>query len=139
MTFGLVTFSLSVLIVIHDRSRRSAESFSFSKVKGGNIEGIILVLFVYWWVIGVGYITRVDGVAYVANNIYFSAWLSLFSCIYTLNEWSASKDILSIAELTGLSATLKSWWILFLSSLVVRSTVSRPPPIFLKSGYSVLS
>ena len=70
----------------------------------------------------VAYQTTADGIAYVANNIYFSAWLSLFSTVYTLNEWSASKDILSIAELTGLSATLKSWYVLFLSSLVVMGT-----------------
>jgi hypothetical protein len=58
----------------------------------------------------------------VANNIYFSSWLALFSCLYTLDKWSASKDILSIAELTCLSATLKSWYILFLSSVVVLGT-----------------
>ena len=95
-----------------------------------------------------GYQTRADGIAYLANNIYFSSWLALgryvksctihsnhfcnafsndpnflyISCINTLNEWSASKDILSIAELTGLSATLKSWYVVFLSSLVVLGT-----------------
>ena len=68
------------------------------------------------------YITKVDGIAYVANNIYYTAWLCLFSSIYTLNKWSASKDILSISELTGLSSTLKSWYLVFLSSLVVLGT-----------------
>lgn len=63
-----------------------------------------------------------NGIAYVANNIYFTAWLSLIACLYTLNEWSASKDILSIAELTGLSTTLKSWYLLCLSSIVVLGT-----------------
>ena len=72
--------------------------------------------------ISVGYITRVAGIAYVANNIYFSSWLSLGACIFTLNEWSTEKDILSIAEITGLSATLKSWWLLNLSSMVVLGT-----------------
>ena len=70
----------------------------------------------------VGFLTQVNGIAYVANNIYFSSWLTLFSCIYTLNKWSTSKDILSIAELTGVSATLKSWYVLFVSSLVVLGT-----------------
>ena len=120
MTFGLVTFSLAVLIVVHDRSQKCMDTFHFTKAKDGYVEGMTLVLCVLWWIVGVGYITRSAGIAYVANNIYFSAWLSLFSCIYTLNEWSASKDILSIAELTGLSATLKSWWLLCLTSLVVR-------------------
>ena len=68
------------------------------------------------------YITKVDGIAYVANNIYYTAWLCLFSSIYTLNKWSASKDILSISELTGLSSTLKSWYVVFFSSLVVLGT-----------------
>jgi hypothetical protein len=58
----------------------------------------------------------------VANNIYFTAWGSLVACIYTLNEWSASKDILCIAELTGISTTLKSWYLLALSSIVVLGT-----------------
>jgi hypothetical protein len=76
----------------------------------------------YHYHTSVGCITRVNGIAYVANNIYFTAWGALSSCIYTLNEWSASKDILCIAELTGLSATLKSWYLLFLSSIVVLGT-----------------
>jgi hypothetical protein len=79
------------------------------------------------WIIGTGYITRAGGIAYVATNIYFSSWFALFSCIYTLNEWSASKDILSITELTRLSATLKSWWVLTLTSMVVRSNFMLGP------------
>lgn len=71
-----------------------------------------------------GNITQVGGVAYSANNIYFSSWLTLAACGYTLNEWSAAKDLLSIAELTGLSATLKSWYVLFLSSLVTLGTAA---------------
>ena len=69
-----------------------------------------------------GHITQVNGVAYVATNIYFSAWLTLVACVYTLDKWSAAKDILSIRELTGLSATLKSWYLLFLASLVTMGT-----------------
>jgi hypothetical protein len=70
----------------------------------------------------VAHITQVDGIAYVANNIYFSSWFTLAACVYTLDKWSAAKDILSIEELTGLSATLKSWYCLFLSSLVTMGT-----------------
>jgi hypothetical protein len=70
----------------------------------------------------VSYITKVNGIAYVANNIYFTSWLCLCSCIYALNKWSAEKDILSISELTGISETLKSWYLLFLSSVVVLGT-----------------
>jgi len=47
--------------------------------------------------------------------------MTLFLCIYTLNLWSgpSDKDILCVNEIVGVSYTLKSWWILFLSSCVV--------------------
>lgn len=125
MTFGLLTFAIAVLVLLQDRSQRCLEPFHFTKAKDGYMEGATLAFCVLWWIVGTGYITRAGGIAYVANNIYFSAWLTLFSCIYTLNEWSASKDILSISELTGISATLKSWWLLFLASLVVRDIALR--------------
>ena len=63
-------------------------------------------------------LTRPGGLAYYASNIYFSSWLSLASCVYTLDQWSSSKDIISIEELTQLSATLSSWYALFLFSIV---------------------
>lgn len=119
MAFGLTTFGFAVLVLIQDRSQRCLETFHFTKAKDGYFEGGTLLLCVLWWIIGTGYTTRAGGIAYVAANIYFSSWLALVSCVYTLNEWSASKDILSIQELTGLSATLKSWWVLCLTSMVV--------------------
>jgi hypothetical protein len=64
----------------------------------------------------------VNGVGYLTLNSYFGSWLTLFSCVFTLDQWSTAKDILSIDELTGVSATLKSWHIVFLSSLVVTGT-----------------
>jgi hypothetical protein len=42
--------------------------------------------------------------------------------VYTLNAWSASQDILTIAELTGISSTLKSWYILAIASIVIAGT-----------------
>lgn len=48
--------------------------------------------------------------------------LTWVSCVYTLDQWSASKDILSIEELTSVSATLKSWYVMLFSSLVVLGT-----------------
>lgn len=122
MAFGLLTFAIAVLVLMQDRSQRCLESFHFTKAKNGNVEGGTLLFCVLWWIVGTSYITRAGGIAYVATNIYFSSWLSLFSSVYTLNEWSASKDILSIAELTSISSTLKSWWVLWISSLVVLGT-----------------
>jgi hypothetical protein len=72
----------------------------------------------------VGYQTRAGGAAYFSNNIYFSSWASLASCLYTLNEWSTDKDYLSFQELTSLSATLKSWYVLCLASLTVMGTAA---------------
>jgi hypothetical protein len=66
---------------------------------------------------------------------YFGSWLTLFSCVYTLNAWSAAKDILSIDELTGVSATLKSWYVVFLSSLVVTGTAINYMVYVAASGY----
>ena len=63
-------------------------------------------------------ITHSGGIGYEALNIYFSAWLTFFLCAHTLNDWSASKDLISVQELTHLSATLKPWYALFFSSLV---------------------
>ena len=128
MAFGLVTFALAVLVLIQDRSQRWLDLLYFTKAKDGKVEGATLLFCVVWWIVGTGYTTRAGGIAYVASNIYFSSWFALFSCIYTLNEWSASKDILSISELTGLSATLKSWWVLMLTSMVVRSNCNLDTP-----------
>ena len=39
-------------------------------------------------------------------------------CFKTLDEWSASKDIISIKELTRLSNTLPYWYVLLVTSLI---------------------
>jgi hypothetical protein len=161
MCFGVLTFTLAILVLIQDRSHKCLKPFYYTNAKDGYFEGYTLCGCVVWWIIGyvnkclllcegmvwcrlrrthysltitlpssfivsylysVGCITRVNGIAYVANNVYFTAWLSLIACIYTLNQWSESKDILCIAELTGISATLKSWYLLCLSSIVVLGT-----------------
>jgi hypothetical protein len=58
----------------------------------------------------------------VVMNIYVTSWISLVSSVYTWNLWSAKRDLLSIQELTGVSVTLKAWYILFIASLVVAGT-----------------
>jgi heme/copper-type cytochrome/quinol oxidase subunit 3 len=82
----------------------------------------VLLFLVVFWLVGVPYNTSPGGIAYVASNIYYSSWFTLFSCVYTLNEWSTDKDILSIREIVGVSETLKSWWIHFISAFVVFSS-----------------
>jgi hypothetical protein len=119
---------VTVVILLLDRFQYccndATDKCNFTKALDGRFEGYTLLAFNLWWIIGVGHITQVGGVAYSANNIYFSSWLNLVACVYTLDQWSASKDIIAIHELTGVSATLKSWYLLFLSSLVTMGTSS---------------
>ncbi|KAL7563305.1 hypothetical protein ACA910_016665 [Epithemia clementina (nom. ined.)] len=123
ISFGSVTFALCFLILLFDRTKWLSDKLGdYSKAYEGKLEGGVLVAFVVWWVVGVSYQTQVDGIAYMANNVYFSSWLTLALCIYTLNEWSTEKDILSIEELTSISETLASWYMLLLGSLVVTGT-----------------
>jgi hypothetical protein len=119
LSFGWTTFIASLLILFFDRTGYGHDTFNYTKAYDGKVEGYALLFFTLWWIVGVFYTTQVNGVAFLAMNIYLSCWSTLVSCVYTLNKWSAAKDILSIAELTGVSATLKSWYVLFISSLVV--------------------
>lgn len=91
--FPTVTFALCLIVLILDRTKWWTKSMSlnYAKASDGKLEGYTLLVFTFWWIVGVAYITQVNGLAYVASNIYFSAWLSLASCIYTLNKWSTNK------------------------------------------------
>jgi len=122
MVFGIATFLFSITVLVLDRSQWFVDAFNFSTAWKGKVEGYTLLFSVVWWVVAVGITTQVNGIAYRAFNIYFTSWLSLVASIYTLNKWSSAKDVLSIGEMTGLSATLKTWYLLFLSSLVVLGT-----------------
>jgi hypothetical protein len=123
LSFSIVTFVYSFLIVLMDRLQICSTKFHYMKsYNGSNVEGISLVFGTLYSIIAVAYVTQVRGIAYLTLNIYFSVWLILISFIYTLNKWSTSKDILSIAELTGISTTLKSWYVIFISSMVVTGT-----------------
>ena len=124
LSFSIVTFVYSGLIILMDRLQICSTKFHYmNKSYNGCIaEGMSLCVGTVYSVIAVAYITQVRGIAYLTLNIYFSVWLILISFIYTLNKWSTAKDILSIAELTGISTTLKSWYMIFISSLVVTGT-----------------
>ena len=120
--FAAFTLCFAVFVLALDRLQLLIETFNYSKSMDGYLEGYVLGFFTLLWICLVAYITQVDGLGYLTMNIYFSVWAILASIVYTLNEWSASKDILSIAELTGVSSTLKGWYVLLLSSLVVLGT-----------------
>lgn len=120
IAFGVLTFCISSLIIIQDWAQPWIKLFTpIQEVREGYAEGCLLLFMVVWWIVGVAYITRPGGIAYVASNIWYSAWLSLFACCFTLNEWSASKDILSLEEIISISPTLVYWWILFFSACIV--------------------
>ena len=123
LSFSIVTFVYSFLIILMDRLQMCTTKFHYMKSYNGSMgEGISLLFGTLYSIIAVAYMTQVRGIAYLTLNIYFSAWLLLISFIYTLNKWSTSKDILSIAELTGISTTLKSWYMIFIASMVVTGT-----------------
>jgi hypothetical protein len=119
LSFGIVTFIYSLCVLVTDRLQLGVEKFHYMKVWDGVLEGVCLCIGTLYSVVAVAYMTQVKGIAYLTLNIYFSVWFLLISFVYTLNKWSTAKDILSIRELTGVSATLKSWYIVFLSSMVV--------------------
>mmetsp|Transcript_14188 Transcript_14188/g.32999 ORF Transcript_14188/g.32999 Transcript_14188/m.32999 type:complete len:195 (+) Transcript_14188:44-628(+) len=119
VAFGVFPFLIACLVLIQDRSQRLLDYFHYTKARNGYVEGGVLTLLVMWWIVGVGVMTKPGGIAYQASNIYYSSWGSLVSCLYTLSLWSTEKDILSISELTGVSLTMKSWWVHFLSACIV--------------------
>ena len=121
MIFGFPTFLIASIVLIQDRcqSRLGCFKFNYTKCKNGYLEGSLLLFFLIWWIVGVACITRPGGVAYTVSNIYYSAWFTFASCVYTLDKWSESKDILSIDEIISVSFTLRYWWIHFTAAFVV--------------------
>lgn len=88
IAFGATTFGLSLLILILDRTITAVD---YTKAAGGKLEGCTLLFFTLVWTAGLGYLTQVGGIAYVALNVYASSWITWALCIHTLNQWSASK------------------------------------------------
>lgn len=120
--FGTFTFAVVCLILLLDRTQLFIDKFNYSKDRDGMVEGGFLLFLLVLWIIGVGYQTKVEGIAYRAMNVYFSSWLTLFLIARTLDEWSTEKDYLSWKEMTSISKTDLSWYILFFSSMVVLGT-----------------
>lgn len=93
--------------------------FDFKSLKDGKIEGLTLLGFVIWWIVGVVVITHAGGIGYETLNVYVSSWGSLFACINVLDRWGAEKEVMTLHELTRLSTTLPWWWIVFFASIII--------------------
>ena len=52
MSYGVITFLLSTLILIQDRSQRCLDPFHYTKAFNGRFEGYTLLFCVLWWVVG---------------------------------------------------------------------------------------
>mmetsp|Transcript_1518 Transcript_1518/g.3229 ORF Transcript_1518/g.3229 Transcript_1518/m.3229 type:complete len:344 (+) Transcript_1518:215-1246(+) len=117
--FGIVTFTASLLILILDLIGFIRNKFDFKSLKDGKVEGWTLFAFFLWWVCGVISLTKAGALGYASLNIYLSSWASLFSCLDALNKWGGEKDILTMHQLTRISITLPSWWILFWASIII--------------------
>ena len=79
LSFGVFTFVLSFLVLFFDRTQLLAEKISFTKTCDGKFEGHTLVFLCLWWMVGVAYITQVDGIAYkVRGNFFVTVWINLF-------------------------------------------------------------
>lgn len=118
LMFGAVTFIISFLVLVFDLIGFIHNKFDFKSLNNGKVEGGMLGIFVLWWIAGVIAITRAGALGYAALNIYFSTWATLFACMDALNSWGRERDILTFKELTSISATLPSWWVLFWASLI---------------------
>lgn len=116
--FGIVSFLICFLIITFDRIAFLHKKLDFKEILEGKLEGYTLSFLIVWWIVGVVLSTKANGIGYVALNTYFSSWFSLIMSVYTLDQWTSAKDIISIHELTRLSVTLKYWYMLFIVSLI---------------------
>jgi len=116
--FGIVSFLICFLVISFDRIAFLHKKIDFKELWDGKLEGYMLLFLMVWWIVGVGLSTKANGIGYVALNTYFSSWFSLIMSVYTLDQWTSAKDIISIHELTHLSVTLKYWYMLFIVSLI---------------------
>jgi hypothetical protein len=125
LMWGVITFTLSLLIILSDVADVVRNKFDFKTVMDGKLEGYTLLLFVLLWAVGVACLTRAGGLGYSALNVYFSAWVTFFGTCFTLNLWlgeHSEKGYVTIQQMCRLSATLPYWWILWFASIVTFSS-----------------
>jgi hypothetical protein len=142
IVIGSLSLGIALLVLLHeliqhcislgvvDFGSPNARMFDFKVLAGGKVEGFVLALIMLLWIIGLGYLTQVYGIAYspVCMNVYWSTWLCFVTCLYTFFDWIKATSV----EWKKSTATkivccwshtmFRTWCILALSSLVVVGT-----------------
>ena len=62
LAWGLVSFLYSIGVVVLDRTQCLADKFDYTKAYDGMFEGYALLFFIVYWIVGVAFITQVDGI-----------------------------------------------------------------------------
>ena len=75
--FGVFTFCLGLFVLLLDY----VDFFVLYKIWDGKLEGYVLSFCVLWWIVGVGYTTQVQGIAYVGALL-----LSHFPSAHTITH-----------------------------------------------------
>jgi hypothetical protein len=122
--WGVISFVFSLLIMIADVVSIVRNKFDFKTVMDGKLEGYALFGLILIWAFGLGFLTHAGAIGYSALNVYFSAWVTFFACIWTFNLWLSEKDYVTIQQMCKLSATLPYWWILCFASIVTFSSAA---------------
>jgi hypothetical protein len=68
VAWGVITFALSLAIIVLDRFQCLAERFNYTKAMNGRLEGYTLLGMFVFWIVGVALITQVNGVGYLTLN-----------------------------------------------------------------------
>ena len=126
--------SVDPLIFYYGSNRRLGdEPANFMDLKNAkdSREKYILIALFLSQVIIVTSSTFVGGVAYSADNIYFSVWVNFYLSLYILNDWMQEKNEICFRDLTHFSETLPGWYALLLSSTIVFGSVLNGVEIFL--------
>lgn len=78
--YGAFTFCLGLLILFLDY----IDMFVLYKIWDGKLEGCVLSFCVLWWIVGVAYITQVNGIGYVRCSRILHCRLSPFFTIFLI-------------------------------------------------------
>jgi uncharacterized membrane protein len=68
VAWGVITFVLSLAVIVLDRFQCLADRFNYTKAMNGRLEGYTLLGTVIFWIVGVALVTQVNGVGYLTLN-----------------------------------------------------------------------